>query len=45
MEQDHENQRGDMNRLFENQKSSMIEDYEKRLREREERKTAEYEEM
>jgi len=42
MEQDHETQRSDMNRLFENQKSTMVEDYERRLRELEEKKTSEF---
>lgn len=45
MEADHENQRSDMNRLFENQKTNMIDDYEKRLRELEERKTSEFNQM
>ena len=34
-----------MNRLFENQKSTMIEDYERRLKELEERKTSEFNDM
>jgi len=34
-----------MNELFENQKNTMIEDYERRLRELEARKTAEFDSM
>mgnify|MGYP003337020082 CR=1 FL=1 len=45
MEQDHENQRTEMNRLFENQKNAMIDDYERRLKELEERKTQEFNDM
>lgn len=33
MEQSHENQRQEMNSLFEKQKNSLIEDYERRLKE------------
>ena len=34
-----------MNRMFDNQKSTMIEDYERRLKELEERKTSEFNDM
>ena len=33
MEQTHEIQRSEMNQLFENQKNSLIEEYERKLRE------------
>jgi hypothetical protein len=34
-----------MNRLFENQKTSMMDDYERRLKELEERKISEFNQM
>lgn len=45
MEQDHENQRKEMNDLFGKQKESIVEDYEQRLKEMQEKMSKDFETM
>ena len=45
MDQDHENQRTGMNKLFENEKNTLVEEYEKRLRDLEAKMRSEFEQM